>query len=321
VVKKAATLIELIFVIVILSILSAGTFVALNQLYIRSAKSKALSELSLDSQIVTCQISELLQKRVPSTLIGYDPQTQNFQSIYTASTASKVIEWIGTAKESFKRRDFSGFIDLNNSSRPVLVSLNTNGDKIGNTLKAKFGITTDIYTNHIINLIFAGAFDEGGLDSADFNNSFGWHGGDSNQTFDITISSDGNITITDSKKPDIIYEKYYLVDSAYAIAKGSDIDTSRDCIKNLAGLPDDLNNTLFLFYNYRPWKNETFCADPNTDIVPAKEGNVTILSTEVSFFEVHKANSNLIINLSLQRSIPKRSNENNITISKQKVIF
>jgi len=32
------------------------------------------------------------------------------------------------------------------------------------------------------------------------------------------MADDGNITITDSIKPQFIYEKYFIVDSAYAIA-------------------------------------------------------------------------------------------------------
>ncbi len=295
------TMIELVVTIVVMGILASGAYIALKKLYIKTAKSKAISELSFDSTIIANQISSLLINRVPSTVIGYDSNSGNFESIYNLSSNYEILEWISVDFESFRDKKFSGFVDLERS------------DKTTSSLYSPDTNISQFDTNKI-GLIFSGSFDEGSIYGLNFNNSFGWHGNSANEIFDISsTSSDENITL--SVHPNKIYEKYYLVDSAYAIAKSSDINTSASCIQDLNISISD--NILFLFYDYRPWKLETFCADPNGT---TQEGNVTVLSNETSGFEVDFVEGMLQFKLTLSRSIPKGGNKS-VTISKQKAIF
>ncbi len=321
--KKAFTLIEMIVVIVIAGILSTGTFIALKQIYLRSSKSKAISELSQNSELITSQVTSLLYDRVPSSVIGYDTIAKNFQSIFDIDTTYNVLEWLSVAQESFNHRDYSGFVDMDNnktdSSSNTLYSPDTNVSDINETTKIKFHTAEDVFDNNLVALVFAGSFDSGSLSLDDFNNSFGWHGYSHNLIYDINASSVGNV-IKLKSHPNEIYEKYYLVDSAYALTRGEDINQSAECIKNLNIAQKDINNTLFLFYNYRPWKNETFCADPNTLNSESKEGNVTVLANEVQGFRVDLVNDNLQFSLTLKRYISS-DKKHSVTISKQKVIF
>ena len=295
------TMVELVVTIVIMGILASGAYIALKKLYTKTAKSKAISELSFDSTIIANQISSLLINRVPSTVIGYDSNSGNFESIYNLSSNYEILEWISVDFESFRDKKFSGFVDLERS------------DKTTSSLYSPDTNISQFDTNKI-GLIFSGSFDEGSIYGLNFNNSFGWHGNSANEIFDISsTSSDENITL--SVHPNKIYEKYYLVDSAYAIAKSSDINTSASCIQDLNISISD--NILFLFYDYRPWKLETFCADPNGT---TQEGNVTVLSNETSGFEVDFVEGMLQFKLTLSRSIPKGGNKS-VTISKQKAIF
>ncbi len=324
--KKAFTLIEMIVVIVVAGILSAGTFIALKEIYLRSSKSKAISELSRNSELVSSQVASLLYDRVPSSVIGYNTVSKSYQSIYEINTTYNVLEWIATAKESFEHRDFSGFVDMN-ASNPLtdtLSSPDTSISAISQTIQKKFDTTQNIYDNNLVALIFAGSFDSGSLAlTNDFNNSFGWHGGNSSLIYDINSSSNGNSIILKSH-PNEIYEKYYLVDSAYAIARGEDLNRTlleSSCHFDLSVIKqDDFNRTMFLFYNYRPWNKETFCADPNILNSESREGNVTVLSTETEGFELNLVNSNLQFSLTLKRDISS-DKKHFITISKQKVIF
>lgn len=324
--KKAFTLIEMIVVIVVAGILSAGTFIALKEIYLRAAKSKAISELSQTSQLVSSEVASLLYDRVPSSVIGYDTATNEYRSIYDINKTYNVLEWISLAKESFLHRDYSGFVDMN-ASNPLtntLVSPDTNISSISDTEKKKFDTTQNIYDNDLVALIFAGSFDSGSLAlNSDFDNSFGWHGGDAKLIYKISSSSINNL-IRLKSHPSEIYEKYYLVDSAYALARGADLNESlvqSGCGLDLSGIKEsDFNSTMFLFYDYRPWKKETFCADPNITGSETREGNVTVLSSEVEGFRVDIVNNNLQFNLTFKRVISS-DKKYSVTISKQKVIF
>ena len=307
--QKAFTLIEMIIAIVILSILSAGTFVSLKYLYLKVAKSKTMSDLSSDSQIVVDQISALLYDRVPSSTIGYRADGI-FETVYDFNSSYSIIEWIGVASEAQKAGYYSGFVDLNRSNKDTNTTYSPDINKT-----ALSGVIADKFSGASLSdlaLIFAGSFDDGSLVlSSDFNNSFGWHGNAHDKIEDI--SNFGANTITFASTPDEIYEKYYLVDSAYAIARGVDIDLNASCIKDLNKSD---SGTLFLFYNYRPWQGETFCADPNGS---GQDGNVTILSYNSKGFEVNLINDSISFSLTLQKHI--RGSENNVTISKQKVVY
>jgi prepilin-type N-terminal cleavage/methylation domain-containing protein len=290
--RTAFTMVELIMTIIIMGILAGGTYISLAQLYTKSAKSKAISELSFDSTLIANQISALLAYRVPATVIGYDSETGNFESIYTLSSSYKILEWIGTDFERYKAGKYSGFVDFEKSDKNENMIFSPNTSEINGSA-----------------LIFAGSFDEGGvIYGDDFNNSFGWHGNDSNKTFEINSTSTGN-ELGLLTHPSKIYEKYYLLKSAYAIAKHDDNLSNCDSVKDSNITASD--NTLLLFYDYYPWKGETFC----------KDASVTILSNEVKGFEVDFVNENLQFNLTLEREIRKKGKDLKIQISKQKVVF
>ncbi len=307
--KKAFTLVEIIITIVILGILSAGTLISIKHLYLKVAKTKALSDLSSDSQVIVDQISSLFSDRVPSSVIGYKKDGL-FETIYNLNSTYNVIEWIGVASESFKSGYYSSFVDLNASDKATS-TIATPGmyqNKLNSVMQNKFGKTSSDLA-----LIFAGSFDNGSVTlSADFNDSFGWHGNIHKQIFNISNISLDAIKLATT--PNEIYEKYYLVDSAYALARGDDIDLNATCIKDLN--QSDNNNTLFLFYNYRPWQGKTFCADPNGS---GHDGNVTILSKNVKGLEFKLVNNDIQFNLTLEKKV--RGSQNSIIVSKQKVVF
>lgn len=301
--KRAFTLVELITTIVIMAILSAGAYVSLAKLFSRSASSRAVSQLSLESRRICNQISALLRERIPATVIGYDSNTGDFASIYTLSTTYPVLEWIGGDFDEFRAGRYSGFIDLERCDRDSNM-LYSPATEINATGRA---------------LLFSGTYDEGEVvyDSGEFNTSWGWHGNSARRIYALTAASTGTALYTDHT-PDTVYEKYILTKSAYALARYPDIDSGATCIQDL-NLSGALGaHTLFLFYDYRPWLGETFCADTGSG---TKSGKVTVLTTEASGFEAGFSDGALRFSLTLERTVRSPGKDHNITVSKEKAVL
>lgn len=306
--RGAFTLVELIFVIAVSSVLAIGTFKAIGALYVRSAKAQALTDMSLSSQIVLDEISLHLYNRIPNSVIGYDIQNSACSPISDLVGSSySILEWLATMDDEMLERKYDGFIDMGDSNRTTRV------------LSAK-NINTG-FVNADVNLVFSGAFDAGTEESTQAcAGAFGWHGNDSQLSYDIAVNNNLNkIVITDALQPEYIYEKYYLTKSAYAIARGADLDFSDigNCNSGSYVFPADANfsTTLFLFYEYQPFRGETFCGDKNG---ANRAGKVSILAEDVSAFQAEYVNETIKINLDMNRSIRGSSA---VFISKQKAIF
>ena len=300
--KKAFTLIEMIIVIVISSVLAIGMFKAFEALYIRSAKAKAITDLSLQSQIVLDEISRLLYNRIPNSVIGYDGSHEQSCIPITdilSDDNSTVLEWLSLDDEQLLADKYSGFVDMNASSKPDLKALEVDSD---------LNITNR-------NLIFAGSFDAGNENISTCKGAYGWHGNDSNLSHGIDSVDTDKITISDTssdKAPEYIYEKYYLTNGAYAVARGADIDKDASCITDLKQRVDD--NTLFLFYDYYPYNDETYCADKSG----TQEGKVSILSYDVAFFGAVYENDIISLSLDINKSI---RGSTSVHITKKKAVF
>lgn len=311
--RRGVTLIELIFTLVIASILTMGTATVLNDMGSRVQKAKQLTNLSLDTQSALDQISNLLYFRVPNSPIGYNPPNPppNYEPLANLTGPAPILEWFGTFNEGAMLSSLYPFVDLNASdfATSQLLSPQSNFVTINTQINQKFdggGLNNSA-------IIFAGSFDYG----TGLNSNFGWHGSNSNNIYDIANGTNNNqLQITDATQPEFIYEKFYLIDTAYAIARGEDINTGANCITNLNVPPRDINNALFLFYNYHPWSNQTFCADPNGT---GQSGNASVLTFNISSFTAQ--NIDFTIRLSIEAMQTVRGSDQNISISKQKVIL
>ncbi len=309
--KKAFTLLEMIFVVVIAGVLSAGTFKALEALYIRSAKAKAVTELSMQSQIVLDQLSVLLYNRIPNSVIGYDKNSVPVCEPIEDITSSKpVLEWLSLDDEQLLMKRYSGFVDMNASSKPNLKT---------------FGITNAPANITNRNLIFAGAFDAGNEDVKACSGAYGFHNPNSTISHGINSIDILNqiIKLNDTPSdtaPNEIYEKYYLTNGAYAVARGEDLiqnNLENNCDNGNYIFPDDANftTTLFLFYDFYPYNGDTFCGDVNGN----RQGKVSILAENVAGFRATYEND--IIRLSIDMNKEIRGSDADVHISKQKAVF
>jgi len=291
--RKGFTLVELIFVLVVMAILTGGTFKAIEAIFIRSAQAKTLTDLSLQSQIVLDQVSILLYNRIPNSVIGYTPGGI-CEPISELTNPRPILEWLGTMDDELLRGDYDGFVDMNASDKASFTLSTPNSIAL---------VTTDV------NLIFAGSFDGGSEEIFACSDAFGWHGATSDLSFDIKNMGVDNIEI-ELPLPSVIYEKYYLCKTAYAVARGADINLASTCITDLNTITDE--NTLFLFYDYQPFKGENYCGDGGI-------GKATILAQDVSAFSAQEVNN--IIRLSIDMDKTIRGRTCGVHVSKQKAVF
>lgn len=294
--RRGYTLIEIIITVAITGILSIGMFKAFEAITLRSEKAKILTALSIDSQSALDQISILLYNRAPMSLSGYNLGDATRTPLSTA-TNKTIMEWYGLASESYEAGNYSGFVDMNRSdfATKTLYTPNTDFNAIQITQTAKWGA----FAWNSLALIFSGTFDEG-----------------SATPYPVSMTQNNQILFTGTP-PSTIYEKYNLVDSAYAVARGADIDKTAPCITALNLSATSIDNALFLFYDYRPWKTptESFCAD---SAAANRTGQVSILSMNVNAFRAQTINGTVRLSIDTNRTV---RGGNPVRLSKQKVVF
>lgn len=279
--RRGFTLIEMIITVAITGVLSVGMFKAFEAITVRSEKAKILTTLSLDSQSALDQLSLLLYNRAPMSLKSCTNATDCVVMDETTSGGT-ILQWYGTASESYQAGDYSGFVDMNRSVKPNLYTPNTFHQKISDTQDAKWG-------SHALGLVFAGTFEDG----------------ESIDPYSVTIDEDNKI-VFNSSVPTKIFEKYYLVDTAYAVTRKGDV-ASLSCTHVSSALDD---NALLLFYDYRPWKGEDFCTN----------GKVSILSLNVEGFKAHLVNGTIRLGIDMNKTVGNDTTRM-VRLSKQKVVF
>lgn len=304
--RKAYTLIEIIITVAITGILSVGMFKAFEAVTLRSEKAKILTTLSIDSQSALDQLSTLLYNRIPIS-VREKASDGSWNPLDDDETDFRAIEWYGTASESHLLQYYSGFVDIvdSNNSTHTLVSPDTDLENVRNAMRIKWDNAGLDLSD--MGLIFSGTFDEGAM-----------RNDTTLSPYEIDNASTGSsIIISNPQSPMRIYEKYSLVDSAYAVALGSAIDKDADCIRDLNISDTAINNTLLLFYDYRPWKTggKHFCADTEN---PDTTGKAAVLGTNVDDFRVTEIDSILRLKINMKRDI---RGGNPVRISKQKAVF
>ena len=323
--KKAFSLIEVIFVLIILGIVSSLSSQIIVQVYESYITQNALYKTSTKTEMAINQIVNRLTFAIQGTTITKDPLTppytlgsrginwlrlQDLDINLPGFNRFTTIEWIGYDNDSFAAGStpyWSGLADYERATRNAFV---TPGSQLASAATIMNNLSqgkVDLTPAHPAAVIFkqidnnyrtGQTYDPSCMGLIDVNNTdcifpvrLGNQiaGNDTNLTF--TRFSDANNA---NPLPKIVTERYKLAWSAYALVP-----------EQSATKPGLFN--LFLYSNYQPWNNETYL-----------QGDKHLLLSNVSVFKFTENGGVIQLKLCETENIGQ---DYNISSCKEKVIL
>ena len=312
------TMIELIFVIVIMGIIGKFGTEFLAQAYKSFIFSSINNKLQADSGMAVEALASRLQYRIKDSIIGRKSADNNFATNFQAvasvptATASdyNILEWVGTDVEGFRGSsdtaipllpNWSGIIDLDPSKAlgsATLISPGTDTNKTNSLISI---LSNGGSTINDAALYFVGS-------DSDIKTGYGW---DTNLSAINTQSgamhpinkiigqptqftpAPGNFIGVD------VFEYYQLAWTAYAVGI-----TNYD--RRTAANPNGTNTgDLTLWYDYQPWKGEKYT-----------DGNSSLLMNNVSTFQYKAIGSVMKIQVCVNSDVVE-----DYSLCKEKTIF
>ncbi|KIM11411.1 MAG: hypothetical protein KU37_07250 [Sulfuricurvum sp. PC08-66] len=311
--RSAFTLMELVFVILIMGILSTIGVDIFVRIYSTYATSQAKNRIHIDTALAIEKIAHRLEFRIKDSLIIGNIATDTFNTLALAPTPLPdrfSFEWIGYDNDSLLGMGVTelddtiwpavnGFIDLDSSSSTLLVTTGSNLDNASEMVYYLSGgdinLTDCDEGNNSAVLIFP--------DATGSVAEYGWYGNNPARVHPV-CHNDGNITTFNvpTGVRDFgfgggteVFERYTFSYSAYAL---------------------ELNATsgeLWLYTNYQPWNGERYT-----------DGNASLLMENVSTFQLRQVGDILQLQLCIETSSQFRlgwDDNNTLGYCKDKVIY
>ncbi|WP_457746452.1 type II secretion system protein [Sulfurimonas sp.] len=255
--RLAFTMLELIFVIVIMGIIGKFGVEFVAQVYKSFIFASVNHNLQSNSEHAVEFIAKRLEYRIKDSVIartGTVAAPGPVVAIGSATGNYTILEWIGIDADGFRGSsinipflpNWSSLIDLDDSNSTTLQSPDTNTTLSDNLIKILSDNNTSIADAAIF---FIGA-------NSDVQTGYGWNGALVTQTgsmHPITTVAGDSEKFTSSIAGQTftgvdLYEYYQLAWSAYAIVM-QDYNQSANAGKNMG--------RLVFYYDYQPWKGDT----------------------------------------------------------------
>ena len=274
--KRGFTMLELVFVIVILGIVASIGASLIAQVYESYIVQRALHRTSVKAELAAMQIANRLTYRISSSVIGRKLPTGTPANDYlpldqVPNDDYKILEWISYDNDSFSAQSkpgWSGFCDVE-SNETNRTSISTPGSELNATsiIIGNLGATADTD----IAIIFAGH--EYNSTKNYIANCMGFTDNSCIYRVNNTITNNISLPINDNGGGLVMTDQYKLAWSAYAVVPTA--LTSTELTKR-GFKSTDLIYDLSLYYNYQPWNSTT---DPSYN-----DGIYSTLVTNVESF-------------------------------------
>lgn len=308
--KKAFSLIEVIFVLVILGIVASISSQIIVQVYESYILQNALYKTSTKTELVATQIVNRLTYAIEGTTIAKDTNKTGtvegvnwikLKNIPSTDNNFTTVEWIGSDNDSFSAGAtpyWSGVANYETASRNSLTTPGSHLTDAATIMNNLSNGAVDLTTAKPAGLIFSQKANQYKTGTEYSPNCMGLI--ETNNTsciFRVSLNSDTNLSFendltTGGQLPKIVTERYKLAWSAYTLVPEKNAN-------------NDYN--LMLYYNYQPWNGELYTA-----------GSKSLLMTNVSVFKFTENGGVIQLKLCAKERI---SEQHTISSCKEKAII
>lgn len=269
-IRNAFTMLELIFVIVVMGILGTYGVELLARAYQNFIFSKVNSDLQARSGASVEFITKRLEHRIKQStrFLNTSAGTANFLSSGVTDPNADILEWIATDDDSFRGINgplWSGVIDLNSSTATALISPGSDFSSVNTYIS---NLTTNL-PNGASSLNDAALYF---IDSTLTANPWGYNGQITTQSetlHPIQSTATNNILApnsVDNFSGKEVSEYYKLTWTANAIQLDYNAATHK--------------GMLYFYHNYQPWRGETYL-----------NGTKVLLAEDISAFRFRAVGS------------------------------
>lgn len=324
--KKAFTLLEVVFVIVIMAVLALMSSDLLSNIYKNYIHSRSVNELEYKTDIALEQIAKRLQYRLKGSEVARNLDSNkaiiDIKSGDYNTDDRYALEWINMSYETQNISnigwsgvaDITSFTTITTDNKTTFFTPGSNlsptgsnssfTDTINSSYYKQGGVASDGVSNFGIYFI--------DKNSPDINNDFGYSK-NHNKIAIANISSIDHITITipTSETPFktiddfIVSDKYYLLSTAYTV-----VPRQKDNKETKNNVNQNEVFDLWLHYNYRPWNDEKF----DNENTPK-----ALLAENVSLFRFAKTDNNMIVMKLCMRTLD--TDDIDFTVCKTKAVY